>query len=604
MAERPTDPSSDWRRQRRGRGSRPSRPAISGEEPGTESELVTSRTLFSFLEPFLNVIGSFATPVVIAGVFALVVGISLAWFVTSLRPYGLFIIGFGVVMLGVITLIYLSTVFAAFISRTGRYGVNSLIMLAAFVGIIIIINIISFSNNSRLDTTATQQFSLATGSKNLLKDLDQPVRAIAFYRENFPAQDQQQIIQRAKVEDTLSEFSERSRQFTYEFRDPDIEPEIARKYGITFIESIVIEGTESGNFDVVQPTDAGYSQLEQDLYTSILVATGKEQRKVYFLAGHGERSVDGGGGDGYDAIRDGLERDNYRVEILGWNPTDEDVTVPDDTALLVIAGPTGELPEAHERALTDYLSGVNADGSDRREGARMIFLAEPDTPLSFRNFLLFWGVLVREGYILDLDRSVPGTPHTLRVGIYNPQAPREIVAPRGVPLGVSFMPGAASLQVIPDPGSARIPLPLAVSSTNSYLIDDIERTEPITDAGEDSDPTGLFFPGVYVQAVGPLGTPQPISKPPDNRISGLVVFGDSDFITNSFIDRGSGAALFLNSANYLLGDFSLVSIRDRRSVFREFNLDQNQFDFVRYSSWFMLPVLMGLIAGLVWWLRR
>ena len=104
--------------------------------------------------------------------------------------------------------------------------------------------------------------------------------------------------------------------------------------------------------------------------------------------------------------------------------------------------------------------------------------------------------------------------------------------------------------------------------------------------------------------MGPIGTPPPRSQPPDNRISGLVVFGDSDFISNSSIDRGSGAALFLNSANYLLGDFSLVSIRDRRSVFREFNLDKNQFDFVRYSSWFMLPVLMGLVAGLVWWLRR
>ena len=166
------------------------------------------------------------------------------------------------------------------------------------------------------------------------------------------------------------------------------------------------------------------------------------------------------------------------------------------------------------------------------------------------------------------------------------------------------MPGAASLQAIPDPGGGRIPLPLGITSINSYLIGDIERTEPITDAGEDSDPAGVFFPGVYVQAVGPIGTPPPTSQPPDNRISGLVVFGDSDFITNSFIDRGSGAALFLNSANYLLGDFSLVSIRDRRSVFREFNLDQNEFDFVRYSSWFMLPVLMGLIAGLVWWLRR
>jgi len=198
---------------------------------------------------------------------------------------------------------------------------------------------------------------------------------------------------------------------------------------------------------------------------------------------------------------------------------------------------------------------------------------------------------------------VPGSPHTLRVEAYNPEAPSEIVRPRGNPLAVSFMPGAAPIRPISD-GGARVPVPLAASSNNSFLIEDIDRTDPITDAGEQSDPSGLFVTALYVQAVGPLGTPPPTSQPPDNQIAGIVAFGDSDFISNSFVDRGSGPAMFLNSANYLLGDFSLVSIRDRQFVFREFNLDQNQFNFVRFSSWFFLPGLMGLMAALVWWVRR
>lgn len=604
MAERPTDPSTDWRRQRRGRGPRPGQPETTEETQETGEELVASRTLFSFLEPSLNVIGSFAAPVVIAGIFALVVGVGLAAFVDSMQFYGFIIIAFGVVLLGVITLIYLSTVAAAFISRTGRYGVNSLIMLAAFIGIISVVNFISFSNTARFDTTATQQFSLAHSTRNLLSDLEQPVHAIAFYREDFPALDQEQIIRRVKVEDTLSEFSNRSSQFTYEFRDPDIDPEIARNYGITFIESIVVEGVDTKEFDIVRPTDAQYGELEQDLYTGILVATGREQRKVYFLSGHGERNINGTSGDGYSSIRDLLEVDNYAVDTLRWNPANDDVSVPDDAALLVIAGPSGELPEAHQAALDQYLLGVNADGSARQEGGRLIFLAEPDTPESHRDFLFAWRVIVDGGYILDQDRSRDETPRTLRVGIYNPDAPREIVAPRGIPLDESLMPGTASIQVVPAPGILRPSVPLAVSSSNSYLIDDIERTEPITDAGEESDPFGFFFPAAYIQAAGPIGSPEPTSQPPDNLISGLIVFGDSDFITNSMVGRGDGATLFLNSANYLLGDFSLVSISDRQFEFREFNLDQNEYDFVRFSSWFFLPILMGLMAGFVWWVRR
>ena len=84
----------------------------------------------------------------------------------------------------------------------------------------------------------------------------------------------------------------------------------------------------------------------------------------------------------------------------------------------------------------------------------------------------------------------------------------------------------------------------------------------------------------------------------------MVVFGDSDFIANGNVRRGSSAALFLNSANYLMGDYSLVSIRDREFVYREWNLDENEFNFVRFSTWLLLPGLMGLMAVVVWWVRR
>ena len=145
---------------------------------------------------------------------------------------------------------------------------------------------------------------------------------------------------------------------------------------------------------------------------------------------------------------------------------------------------------------------------------------------------------------------------------------------------------------------------MAATSVNSFLIEDLGRTEPITDAGDQPDARGPFFPVAYVQSIGPVGSSPPISRPPDNRFSQLVVFGDSDFLANSSFDRGSGADFFLNSANYLLGDFSLVSIRPKALTFREFNLDRNQRNFVRFSSWFFLPGLLGLMATLVWWLRR
>ena len=142
--------------------------------------------------------------------------------------------------------------------------------------------------------------------------------------------------------------------------------------------------------------------------------------------------------------------------ICPWPLSDEEVAVPGDAALLVIAGPTGELPAAHANALNAYMAGRDPDGEARREGARLIFLAEHDTDDSFRAFLAFWGVVVTDAYIRDVERSQPNAPRTLRVGIYNPQAPPEIVAPRGQPLSVAFMPGAAAVQPIVEESNTRI----------------------------------------------------------------------------------------------------------------------------------------------------
>ena len=294
-----------------------------------------------------------------------------------------------------------------------------------------------------------------------------------------------------------------------------------------------------------------------------------------------------------------MEGDNYEVANLSWALSDEEVTVPDDAALLVIAGPTGELPPAHANALDAYMAGRETDGEPRREGARLIFLAEHDTDDSFRAFLAFWGVVVTDAYIRDVEGSQPNAPRTLRVGIYNPQAPPEIVAPRGQPLNVAFMPGAAAVQPIVEETNTRTAIPIAATTQSARLISDIERTDPV-----DDDPQRVFYPAVYLHIVGPVGSSAPTSQPPNNEVAGMTVFGDSDFIANGNVHRGSSAALFLNTANYLMGDFSLVSIRDREFIYREWNLDENEFNFVRFSTWLLLPGLMGLMAIVVWWVRR
>jgi hypothetical protein len=602
----------DWRRRRRSDyTSSESATGQSGRrQTGTsrgapDEEL--SQPLITFFEPAIDQIATYSGPLILAGVIGLVTGIVVVAFISSMRLYGFIDIVIGAVLLGAVGSVLFSNVLSAFLSRTGRYGANTLILLGAFTGIVIIANVLSFENNSRMDVTATNQFSLGNRTKDVLSNLTEDVRATAFYKDEEDTDSPELAVRRNKVLNTLEEFDSRTSKFTYRVVDPDLKPEIVSKFfgarPAGFVtEIVVIEGMDSGQFDILRPTDASYTQLEQDLVTSTLVATGSEKKVIYFLSGHGERDIDDGSSDGYAAVRSGLESDNYRVEDLSWNVTDIDVEVPLDAALLVIAGPTSSLPEAHEVALDRFLEGFLLDGSLRREHGRMIFLAEPDTPISFRNFFADWGLLISTGYIRDIGSSVPGLPQTISLQNFNPEAPLDITLPKGERLQSVFMPGATAIALLQD--DLRSGIPIAATSANSFLIQEPDRINPITDVGPESDAVGPFVPAVRVQSVGQVGSQLPTSQPDPSEISDLIVFGDSDFLSNNSYNQGGGADLFLNSANFLVGDYSLVSIRPKVFSFREFNLDANEYDFVRFSSWLFLPGLMGMMAALVWWVRR
>ena len=631
----------DWRRRRRRRqtseraGPQPPLPGTSEEqqsqpesgqdEPGEQ----VSRPLVSLLEPALNAVSIFGAPLLAAGIVGLVTGIVVVAFVGSMRLYGIIDIIIGASLIGLVGAAFISSVIAAFLSRTGRYGVNTLILLAAFSGIVVVLNFVSFENTQRVDVTATNQFSLSERTRELLDGLQDDIRATAFYKALEDTPNAQVAARRNRVVDTLEEFESRSSRFSYEVIDPDLEPgRVAAYFGARpadFVsETVVIENLSTSAFDALQPTDVTFAQLEQDLVTSLYVATGQEQKTIYFLGGHGERNIESGSSGGYAVLRRVLEQENYQVRGLVWPRAAEDVSVPDDAALVVVAGPSSDLPVAHAQALDLYLLGRYADGQRRRENGSMIFLGEPDTPDSWREFLVQWGIVLIPGYIRDVDASVPGLPQTLDLDMdFNNilnfnflvlgnnesainsafEAAFEIIAPEGQELQSVYMPDAAALTLLPINDGARLPLALSITSPNSYVIENPDREDPVTE-GENADPQGPFIPVMLMRSAAKVGMPVPEEGPESSDISLILALGDADFVANSNIGRGSGLDMFVNSTNYLLGDYSLVSIRPKALAFREFNLDRNEYDFVRFSSWLFLPGLMALAAGLVWWVRR
>ncbi|MDY6900640.1 MAG: ABC transporter, partial [Cyanobacteriota bacterium] len=104
----------------------------------------------------------------------------------------------------------------------------------------------------------------------------------------------------------------------------------------------------------------------------------------------------------------------------------------------------------------------------------------------------------------------------------------------------------------------------------------------------------------------PSPTPTPTNsqnnKPSESR---MVVFGDSDFITDGFFSQQLNGDVFLNSVTWLSKqDSQPLSIRPKEAKNRRINLSQAQANLLALSSILVLPILAFASAALLWFQRR
>ena len=582
---------------------------MSQQRPEPKEQL--SGTLFSGVQGLARALGGLSTTFALAGILSLIVAVLLFIFISDLNLYAYIILGIGGALVLMSLAVSIGTVSRAVTSRRGRYGANTAIMIVAFIALVGVGNFLAFEDTARkrMDVTATRQFSLAPRTEDLLKDLNDKIEAKAFFR---PATTLGEQRDRDQVNGLLEEFEVRTDDFSFEFVDPDLDPLTAREYGVTAYSNIVFEHKDTKRKYQVSPSQF----LEQDFVTALLTVTGKEQKRVYFLTGHGERESKNFEDTtaGFGLARQETANEFYFVDEIDLNTDQgkgklEKDRLEENVNMLVVAGPTKDMLEEESEILHNYL----------KDGGQMMFLLEPETPQSFREFLARWGILVGEGHIVDEQRNF-GLKQNVAIhrDQYNPFLP-ELTGT----LDRTFYPGVTSL--LPAKGVAFLPeltqedgevqqppqttptisgVALALTSEESWLIKDSGRN----DHNAETDTQGPFFPAVAFQATAPLGEALPADLS-TIKLASLIVVGDADFASNRFFYGSGGTTasnsdFFLNSVNWLVGDIPLANVRPKPFAFRELVLTRNQFNTMRYISWFFLPSLMALAGGLVWWRRR
>jgi len=519
----------------------------------------------------------------VVGVIGVAAGGIIFLTVDELRTFSVSVLIIGIILLAVALVLSPRAVAMFLAGRQGRHGVNVIVMTIAFFAIAILVNFLLFRNTTRYDVTATRALTLNGQTLQVLDALETDVRANAFFVEDDP----RTATARAQAEDLLNEFKRHSSRFTYRFIDPQLRRSLANQYDVTEFPSVVFEDVTQKRFEkIASPTE--YSFL-----TGILVATGAEQKRVYFLTGHGEASetrdlITGAIDDeGFDLALDGMRRDNYAVIPLNLSQFEQ---VPDDAAVLLIAGPKQNLNAQETQALVDYI----------KRGGAVVALLDPDPPESFASVFRTWAVGFSRDSVADAMSNVGGELLTPVIQRTNGQFPSSEVTNVGIvdQIGVAFFPEVASVGLIvprADLTSEISFAPLAITTPASWL---------------ESNPENVSFdtreePGPFTVAAA-VQVSITADETERHGPAKLVIFGDSDFAKNKFFTSSQNGDLLLNSVNWLAEDIGLIGIRfePRLAPFRELVVNTRERDFIKWSSWFLPPAVMVALGSIVWWRRR
>jgi ABC-type uncharacterized transport system involved in gliding motility auxiliary subunit len=450
-----------------------------------------------------------------------------------------------------------------FFGRNLRFGTNLAIAAIAVLGIITLVEAISLRHSHRFDMTANKRYSLSPQSQQLMAELPQAVKATAFYQDAQTG--------RESAKDLLDQYAYYGKQFTYEFIDPDRNPGLAKRYGITSYGTIVLESGEKEEKVLVAD--------EENLTNALLKVIREGKKVVYFLEGHGERSINNTEREGYSEAKRAIESQNYVVNPLSLLTEGK---LPDDASILIIAGPRKDLLEGELSEITRFIQG----------GGKVMFLVDPEGPPALPPYLANYGIQVMEGVVVDPVSRLFGMDYLTPVVASYEQHP--ITKNFEV---ASFFPLALSVKTtdkMPERVSSQI---LARTSPNSWLERGQEERQGIARGeGRLAYNEGVDEKGpVSVIAVATMTPRRDGATDKEPKNARIVVFGDADFASNNYLNLSGNRDLFLNTVSWLAEEENLIAIRPKEggSFFAPVTATQERLIF-----WLSMIVLPAVVVGL------
>jgi len=530
------------------------------------------------------------------------------------------------------------------------YASNAGFYLLAVVGILVAINLIGTRLFHRFDLTESKIYTLSPASKDVVKDLPDPLTIKAYMSDNLPSE--LKSLSRY-VRDLLDEYRFNSKgHVRFEALDPGTDKKFEDEASNCGVRKLQIQRLEDQKFEVgayylglclqyngqneAIPEIVAAEGLEYQL-SSLIKRMTQRKRKLALSNGHGEYDLS----QGFQALQQAV---NQEFDTTTVNPST--TAIPADVDALLVGGPRQAIDDKGKKEIDAFLM----------KGKGVIFLVDgmvmssprggppnmemPGMPKvgqandsGLGDLLKSYGFAVNQDFVLD-KQNVPGP---IEAGgrrlLANAPMFVGVEPPRSKDKDFQLMAGVNAV-VFPYPSSVELVGPLqggspaqgklwklAASSPASWKVSGFFMFNPGTpvEPTKDKGPFALAYAyeGPLRSAYAPAGAPAMSTA--DTAASGeskkrvrLVMVGDSDFASDEYFPMsrylpiyGSGAQFLLNAIGWVLEDEALLPVRAKLVSSRPLQIDPDQkVTALKYFNILGVPLAFCAFGILRWRFRR
>lgn len=390
-----------------------------------------------------------------------------------------------------------------------------------FLALVLVLGYLASQYRFAKDITQADRNILTQGSVNVLKQMKGPVN-ITVYATKDDASSGDNF--RKAMIDFVARYQRAKKDITLTFINPSEEPKLAQDAGVKSDGEVVVEFQKRSEH--INPPIA-----EQEM-TNLLVRLSRTNEKaVMYLDGHGERSLIG-------IKNHDIGEFGKQLEAKGFKFANPDLTVaqqvPSNGAMLVIASPTVDVSTIEAKKILSYIEA----------GGNVLWLLDNNNLRGLDVVAEYLGLSVSPGIALDLASAQYGADARVSFASFY----GDHVITRNFMLRTLFPEAHEVTAVGTDENGWKVSNLVEVAPNGWLAAKALAKDEkPVFN--ETLDKRGPVNIGVALERIyGKKG-------------QRIVVMGNANFLSNTFITNGGNFDFGVNMVNWLVGDDDLITIQ-------------------------------------------